>query len=287
MITLIDMTELLGSAESTIQDVFVAGAVGFPHYSLHQVEQDLRTIKQDILGHPWIPVKWNVRDVEKWMTNQEERSAYKDLVAKSDDIRRAFMRYLVERASDGAFGLIGVITPYGKTRKEILHNKKRLIGYVFSNVLQRLALEAKHRNRCDEFATVVIDWPDGADSKPFLDEYCAAWERGCTAESSNYYAGPLSALRFAEGPLFASCRRSPGIQLADVFVGSAREFIHTALRDESERKRHSLGHELFQTLLTKRVLPVNRKTDSVFGYGIFASPSSSTVARKLRAALGK
>jgi hypothetical protein len=152
--------------------------------------------------------------------------------------------------------------------KDLKHD---LIQYAFSNILMRIGFIIKRRK---EECTVIMDWPDKQNSRPYNREYYSAFNKAKSADGKvEYFCGNLEDLNFNDCVLFADMNHSIGLQLADIIIGAFRDGIKSFREDHFENQ----GMELTQLYLPK----INGYSKNLTRYGIIASGNNHELQKLL------
>lgn len=237
----VDHTEFKVDAEAAEKDTIVMGGLLIGHEEEKKLTSIIREIKSRYFN-PDLPLKFNMRDLKKKYEEHNLLAEFETFMKDSAKWRKE----LFERSLEIDYTIIvSVIKQYQFDKKDKVTNKYDIIGYAFNNVLMRAALEVQARKQ--EFAQVIIDWPDGNNPKPFNNEYYYAFWRGKTPAGHDYYSGTLKSVGFHDTVLFASMNHSNMLQFADLLIGSMRDFLSCGLED----REYAIGKELTEIVLRK------------------------------------
>lgn len=265
-----DNSEMTGAREGTIPDILLFGGIVVPT----EVEEPLRCAieeyKMDKFGNSRVPVKWNFKDLKELYEDKGVAHLHRSMLADS----KTWRKDLLELALKFDFHIvISCLESHSMERLIIKARKSDLAQYVFSNGLMRVALHARTVKPAS--ATVMLDWPDKADAKPYDDEYSAAYRSGKSACGAVIYkAGPLKDLRFADCVYYANMTCCTLLQVSDLVLGATRELIYVALG----KNNAGLGSALCVTMKTRYVgYPGN-----IYGRGINISSKSNETRSKIR-----
>jgi len=244
----LDHTEFKVDSDSKNKDTIVMGGLLIGHEEEKKLTSIMREIKSRYFD-PDLPLKFNMKDLKK---KYEEHN----LVAEFDTFLKdsaKWRRELFERSLELDYSIIiSVIQHYQPDKKDSPVNKYDLLGYAFNNVLMRTSLEVQSRK--EDFAQVIVDWPDGNNPKPFNHEYYYAFWRGKTPAGQDYFSGTLKSVGFHDTVLFASMNHSNMLQFSDLLIGATRDFLSCGLED----REYALGKELTEIILKKfRGFPKN------------------------------
>lgn len=241
----------------------VLGALGVDDASEIQLGQKLLAAKDAIGLTASDSVKWNLRDLHVDQGEISKNGLHLALT-NSESLRRN----VIEAVSDSSSVLIiSIMECYSTDRKTIGAVKKQLTSYCFSNLLMRLGyVQTKVCSGQSEPASVIMDWPEGNDSRPFVAEYRSALLQGHSAHATKpttYHCGPLNALGFLETPFFVSGVDHPMIQIVDVVTGAIRSYFTHQFKGSPDA---------FTTELFTRLWPrFYRENGALVGYGIAVS----------------
>jgi hypothetical protein len=170
------------------------------------------------------------------------------------------------------------------SKKQVLGNTREdLVAYSFGNLLTRVGLYCSEREE-DLRVDVLLDWPERNNRKPFVNEYHTGWRHGRSGEADKaipYHCGALAQLGFAPTPAFAGSEFEPRLQLADLVVGAAREFVNFAL---GKSTKEAFGVQTFKALIPHFF---HRDDRLLLGHGLTVSPAYSEFSRAILAALAK
>jgi hypothetical protein len=233
-------------------------------------------IKHGLDGH--CPVKWNMRDLDRPLAAHGLIDQQQILIDKSDVIRTDLLDALT---TAGAVIFISAIHAYSNKKQVLGKTKEELVGYSFGNLLMRVGLFCKDGaggRRVD----ALLDWPEANNRTPFTAEYHTGWRYGRSGPEQGgvkYQCGPLAQIAFAPTVAFAAMEFEPRLQLADLVVGAARDFINYSM---GKKEKRSFGVQRFKALLP-HLYQVNGQN---LGRGITISPTngdlSATVLKGLK-----
>jgi len=267
-----DNTELTAIWGAEAPDIVVTGGFAIDSLAMLSLVNEVRAIKTDLLGHPSVPVKWNMRDLRKALSLHGLSDLETALIERSDEIRKRLLE-AVRRA--GATIFISILLAYSNRRQVLGSCREDLVSYAFGNVLMRLGLFVSERCQGNE-VQIILDWPDGANRTPFVNEYLTGWQHGRSGSGANsvpYTCGALSRLRFHSGPLFGVTDIDERLQLADMIVGASRAFVNYCMSKLDER---DFG------VLQFRAIAAHLFDDAVghvFGKGITVAPVNSDFSK--------
>lgn len=204
-------------------DVFVFGGIIVPEGHQAELTKNIEVVKAKY-GHARAPVKWNFKDTKKFYCESEETmTMYKSMLKSCPEWRAEIFDVL---AASKATLLVTAVAAYSDDKNTVLAYRDALARQSFANALMRYALHVKETK---EWSDVVIDWPAGDDRDPFNDEYASGYRAGKNLDGQTYHSGKMSDLPMADSVLFSTTRHSCMLQLADLVVGSSRDFMKACL----------------------------------------------------------
>ncbi|MBX3654249.1 MAG: DUF3800 domain-containing protein [Ramlibacter sp.] len=219
-----DDSDFYSDTEQGTPDVFVFGGLIVSTEEEQQIAKAFRCIKGKY-GHERAPVKWNLKDMEHYYGDSDKsKSIYEQMRRKTSDWRADVFDML---ASTKAVLLVTAIEAYSDDKGLVLSHRDALARQAFANALMRFALHVDEHKPVH--AEMVIDWPASNDRKPFNDEYHSAYRYGKNCDGQEYTAGKLHELPMADAVFFSTTRHSCMLQLADLVVGSTRDFMKACL----------------------------------------------------------
>lgn len=237
----LDHTEFKVDTDASIKDTIVMGGLLIGHDEEKKLTSIIREIKSRYFN-PDLPLKFNMKDLKK---KYQEYNLHAEFEAFLKDSAK-WRKELFERSLEIDYTvIISVIKHYQPGKKEQAVDKFDILGYAFNNVLMRTALEVQDKK--EDFAQVIVDWPDGNNPKPFNNEYYYAFWRGKTPAGQSYYSGTLKSVGFHDTVLFASMNHSNMLQFADLLIGAMRDFLSCGLED----REYAIGKELTEIILKK------------------------------------
>jgi hypothetical protein len=229
LIGFFDDTDLLIDKDDKKPDIFVYGGYFIEQERLPAFQTRICAIKeaQGLLGQA--PLKWNMRDdslrkfydVDHWL-----KGMYGSALAKSAAIRPQLLGLLAE------FDATIMIS----ARYDQSYNAEELPTYfawAFENLLQRMGLMAQTRYPEKDYPgfSLVADWPSAAMERRMFDIYLGGYHFGHgISTNQTYFSGPLKQYRFADSLYHASTLHSGPLQIADMVVGCARDFLSWAIK---------------------------------------------------------
>ena len=261
-----DNSELNGLKEAEIPDILMFGGICVSP----EVESSLRAAIEAAkaeFGPARAPVKWNFKDLKKKYEGEDRKEIYEELLKTSKEWRRR----IFEEASGFDFKIvISCVEAHSATRKVIRSVKEDLTRFAFNNGLMRYGLHVQEEK--PDRAVVILDWPDGGNSKPFDSEYAWAYTRGTTPEKIPYTCGKLESLGFHDSAVYTNMNHSVLLQFADLVVGATREFIEVCIG----KKKSGFGVEALQPIKHNfRGYP-----DQIVGRGISVAASKRSDLRR-------
>ena len=264
-----DNSEAFSHWETPIPDVLLIGGFVGDEDQLNCLQENLIQIKFEYSEDPSFPLKWNFKDLKKHFKKIDRLDLYKSLLGESDNWRTAMAQSIVECE---VCLVVSCLLCKGLCRDALKATRDDLTSAAFSNGLQRFAMHAKEES--SSVAEVILDWPDKGQPGPFNDEYEAAFYSGMSLSGVNYHSGPLSTLGFSDAVNYCTMTSSGLLQLADLVVGTSREFVDVV----EGRKKVGLGMELFKTMAPRfRGYP-----NDIVGRGFVISPSRSPLAKSIQ-----
>lgn len=267
-----DDSDLKLIEDHNFPNVILFGGFAISYEEERALKADIEAAKGKFV-HPRSPIKWNFKDLRDKYRQQNQEEAYVALLENMFEARKA----IFEAASKHDFNIIvSLVRGYSSEKQVLREAKSDLARYVFTNSLMRFALHAQECNA--NKPEIILDWPDGSDSKPYDIEYASAYNYGKTKDGVSYHSGPLSKLNFSDSPAYCRMPYNTMLQFADMVLGATREFVSHAI-DESKTGH---GIHLLGTIADKfRGYPNN-----VIGRGISinsqADNISNSISKKFR-----
>jgi len=259
-----DNSELNGIREAEIPDILLFGGIVVSPESERPLRQAIDAVKAEY-GATGFPLKWNFKDLESKYQQEGKEDLYERLLSTSKQWRKE----IFESVSSLNFTIIVACVESNSVRRDVITTKKAMLtGFVFNNGLMRYALHVQETH--PDRATVILDWPDHGNTNPFDVEYKSAYFEGKSPDGIEYHSGKLEVLNFNDSVFFTKMYCCSLLQLADLIVGSVREFVECALG----KKETGYGLDMLKLVANKfRGYP-----NDVIGWGI--SIASSTVGFK-------
>lgn len=234
--------------------VFLYGGILISREDEVTLSAIMKSVKKEYTGED-MPFKYNIRDVEDVYKKFNREAEYEHI--KKESV--AWRKRIVQESLNFNYKIfISCIENFQADKKEQKEIKQNLSSYLFANALMRVGLYAKEMNL--DYIQAILDWPEGNDSKPYDKEYYYAYNRGTNSEGQEYYSGALKSLNFDQTLYYARCHHSNMLQLADIIMGSTRDWMETEL----QRRDYSVGKEL-TTLFSPKLYGYPKR---VLGYGI-------------------
>lgn len=228
----------------------------------------MKSVKKEFTGED-MPIKYNMKDLKEVYDRFNRSEEYTQLLKDSAAWRK---RIIQESLAFDYKIFISCIENYQADKKDQKPIKQDLSSYLFSNALMRVGIFAS-QNQMNHIQ-VILDWPEGHNSKPFDKEYYYAYNRGTNSNKQDYISGALNKIGFDQTLYFARCNHSNLLQLTDIVLGATRDWIET----EFQGRDYSIGKELTELFMPKFYgYPKN-----ILGYGINVSSGNSELKRQLR-----
>lgn len=248
LIGFLDDTELVLDPEDSSPDVFAIGGYFIQLEQLNDFQNRIQQVKGGYGFLPHTPVKWNLKDsgikrfctTDRWLSEE----VVDRLLKNSFEIRRDLLSLIGEFDAR-----IFISARYDHHWREATHAE--YFGWAFENLLQRVGLMFQGQNpQTDDHSStiLVMDWPQGGVDKNFLDFYLGGYHYGYSlATHQTYYSGQLSTYHFLDSLTHSSTYHSGPLQIADLVVGSCRDFLNWAYKGQGEQKiiglfDHLIGH---------------------------------------------
>jgi hypothetical protein len=268
-----DASELTAVFGAQAPDTFVVAGYAVPSTELNSLIGRAEEIKGELLENTNVPIKWNVRDLERALKLHGLSDLLPKIREKSIELRKALLESLCR---SGATLFLSVILAYSNKRQVLGESKDDLVRYSFSNFLMRAGLFCKESSASE--VQLIVDWPDKDQRQLFIEEFYSGWKNGksvTAAESITYHCGALSSLGFRAGPLFGVTDVDVRLQLADLLVGTCRSFISYCMKRLPEQ---DFGVQQF-----KAIAPCLDRADGwkCFGRGITVAPANSEFSRAI------
>jgi hypothetical protein len=275
-----DNSELNGVWGAEAADVFVIGGYAIPREKVSPLLKKVQNVKGRRGLNTHSPVKWNMRDLDRALI-AHDLLGQKDIIINQSNVLRTEL--LAELTAAGATIFVSAIRAYSNKKQVLGQTKEDLVGYSFGNLLMRAGLfcaGAAGGRRVD----VLLDWPDRNERTPFTAEYYTGWRYGRSGSGDkavSYQCGPLASIAFIPAPAFAGTEFEPRLQLADLVVGAAREFINFSL---GKAEKSSFGVQRFKSLIPHLYQEAGQQ---ILGRGVTVSPANSDFSTAVLDALNK
>jgi hypothetical protein len=260
-----DNSELNGIWGAEAPDVLVIGGYAIPRDNVRPLLTKIQEVKSKHGLDPHCPVKWNVHDLDKALAAHDLIGQKDILVDRSNALRTDLLDALT---AAGTTIFVSAIHAYSEKKQVLGKTRQDLVGYSFRNLLMRAGLFCREQaggRRVD----ILLDWPEANNRTPFTTEYHTGWRYGRSGQEDTgvkYECGALADIVFAPAPAFAGTDFEPRLQLADLVVGSSREFINFSL---GKAKETSFGVQRFKCLMPN----LYRRGGQILGGGVTVSPT--------------
>jgi len=255
------------------RSVFLYGGILISREDEVTLSSKMKSIKREYTVED-MPFKYNVRDVEEVYNRFGKGAEYERLKSESSIWRK---RIIQESLSFNYKIFISCIENFQVGKKEQKEIKRDLSSYLFANTLMRVGLFSSEMKL--DYVQTILDWPEANDSKPYDKEYYYAYNRGINSEGLEYYCGSLKYLNFDQTLYYARCNHSNMLQLADIIMGSTRDWMETEL----QKREYSIGKELTSLFFPKLYgYPMK-----ILGYGLNVSSKNVTFKKFLQEIIKK
>jgi hypothetical protein len=239
----------------------------------------LRDVKEKFLNNPDVPVKWNLKDLDRALGLHGVAALREALLSQANEVRAGL---IVAICGSGCRLFLSVFRAHSQLKGSLSEGRSAFLGYSFSNLLMRAGLCCRDLSAFP--VQVVLDWPAKEQRDPFVKEYLLGWRNGVSGKGPGaikYLCGPLRDHRFEPGLLFGVTDADPILQAVNLVVGSGRAFVRFALGDVPEA---DFGVTCFRQLLSR----FHRSGfGRVLDYGIAVSPKGGSLYRNLEKVLGE
>jgi uncharacterized protein DUF3800 len=253
--------------------VFLYGGILISREDEIALSNIMKKIKSEYTGEH-MPFKYNIKDVEEVYQRFDKQAEFENL--KKDSV--AWRKRIIEESLKFDYKIfISVIENFQPDKKDQKEIKQNLSSFMFSNALMRVGLYADEKSL--DYIQVILDWPEGNDSKPFDKEYFYAYNKGINSNSQEYYCGSLNQLNFDQTLYYARCHHSNLLQLADIIMGATRDWMETELQG----REYSIGKELTQSFFSK----FYGYPGKILGRGINVSSKNASFKKFLLGAINK
>jgi len=270
-----DNSYIHGIWGAKIEDILMFGGIALDKDAEKTISYIMENVKKPYKRESDFPVKWNMRDLEKFYKKQGLADLHKVLLENSKEWRSQ----IFHKAVDIDFTIIiAIIKAHSKKREVIIEKKEMLTRYVFSDALMRVGHYVRETNANN--IEIILDWPEQKQPRYIFDEeYQSALIYGVTCENQKYHCGVLKKLGFSESIYFTSMKTCSVLQFSDLIVGATRKFIDLAL----EKEKDTFGFDCLKKLRMKlRGAPGN-----VVGRGLVIAPSTGDLRDRVAQYLTK
>jgi len=268
-----DDTALKKNHGDSKRPVFLYGGILISRSDEVKLSAVIKSVKKEYTSED-MPVKYNIKDVEEVYQRFDRLKEYERLKSESAIWRKK----LIQKSLQFDYKIfISCIENFQADKKEQKPIKQNLSSYLFANALMRVGIYASENEM--EHIQVILDWPEGNDSKPFDKEYYYAYNRGTNSDKQDYFCGALNELGFDQTLYYARCNHSNLIQITDIILGATRDWIET----EMQQREISIGKELAQLFLPKFYGYPSR----ILGYGINVSSKNVELKKQIKEIIKK
>lgn len=192
--------------------------------------------------HESMPIKWNMKDLKGVYNRFKRLDEFEKIKHDSANWR---MELIKESLQFDYKIFISCIENFQADKKNQKPIKEDLSTYLYANALMRVGLYSANTGIAD--TQIILDWPEGNQSKHFDKEYWYAYNNGFSSDGQEYYCGPLKSIGFDQTMYYARCNHSNMLQFADIILGATRDWMETELQGRST----SIGKELFKVFRPK------------------------------------
>jgi len=270
-----DNSELCGIWRAEIPDILVFGGIAVDDNGRKELQRVIKEIKLNYNSDSNIPIKWNLRDLERYYIDHNLIKIYSKLLQDSKTWRSEIIRKL---ASIDFKIIISLLLCHGTNRDFLKKTRREVIRFSFSDALMRLGYYVKGVIPTE--IEVILDWPAGNKKDPFTIEYNSAYYYGETADHHiAYYCKSLNNLGFCDSPYFTSMNECSLLQISDLIVGATREMVELSLNKRDD----SFGFSLLKKLKDKFYGAPN----NIIGRGISISPTKGEFFDKVSNIISK
>lgn len=263
-----DDAEFNGSPKSSLQDVFLIGGWICSKSVERKIFSEIDSILNPyVKGSIELPIKWNLKDLRDHYNTENKPEVFKNVLNNNNNIRKEIKEVLL---NNKITIIISAIQALGTSKDTIEKNKLQLYNFAFSNCLNKIR-QVSIDNKAVNFE-ISLDWPSRNDTFPYTDAYKKAYYYGKDS-GGNFEFQELSSSNFNDTVSFRKTEYSRALQIADMIIGSSREFFKSILHEADNPS---------ENLFIKHLLPKFKGyPDQVFGTGIILSPASSRFRRTL------
>jgi hypothetical protein len=268
-----DASELTAVFGAQAPNTFVLAGYSIANDHVPRLIKRAGEIKEAAFGDKNVPIKWNVKDLDRALKLHGLSDLSPKIKEKSNLVRGELLTAL---SDSGATLFLSVLLAYSNDRQVLGESKDDLVRYSFSNFLMRVGLFCKEHNGGD--VQVILDWPDKDQRQIFVEEYLSGWRDGksySADQSVDYRCGPLTSIGFREAPVFGVTDLDVRLQFADLLVGACRSFINFSMG--------CVPKEHFGVQQFKAIAPCLDRADGwrCFGRGITVAPANSAFSRSV------
>jgi len=265
-----DNSYIHGIWGAEIEDILMFGGIALNRDSEQALSAIIENLKKPYKKEADFPIKWNMRDLEKYYKKQALADLYQVLLKESKEWRSQIFK---EAAGIEFTIILALIKAHSRKRRVIKKNKERLTRYVFSDALMRVGYHVREKNV--SAAEIILDWPEKEQPRQIFDEeYQSALIYGVTCEKHEYHCGALKELGFSDSIYFTSMKACSVLQFSDLVVGATRELIDLAL----EKEKDTFGFDCLREICLKfRGAPEN-----VVGRGLIIAPTKGELIDKVK-----
>lgn len=233
----------------------------------------MKSVKKDYTEED-MPFKYNIKDVEEVYRKFDKNTDFEKIKAESSAWRK---RIIQESLNFNYRIFISCIENLQADKKDQKEIKRDLSSFLFANTLMRVGIYSSEMKL--DYVQCILDWPEGNDSRPFDKEYYYAYNRGTNSDGQKYFCGSLKELHFDQTLYYARCHHSNMLQLADIIMGSTRDWMETEL----QKREYSIGKELTALFFPK----LYGYPQKVLGYGLNVSSRNNNFKNFLKEIIAK
>lgn len=204
---------------------------------IHAIEE----YKQSVVGKRFVPIKYNLKDLNKFYERNGIEDVYYELLSNYDNFRRGLLSVVNEFDYKV---LISCIRAFKSERLFVKKTKDKIRRFSFVMVLMRFALEVQER---EEAGQVIFDFPTGAEPQDLNNEYACAYRAGRSLDKVIYKSRNLRNLSFPDSISFSCTNHCALLQLSDIFLGAVKQFIENI----EGKSGKTIGYELISENLNR------------------------------------
>jgi hypothetical protein len=168
-----DASELTAVFGARAPDTFVLAGYSIANDHVPRLIKRAGEIKEAVFGDKNVPIKWNVKDLDRALKLHGLSDLSPKIKEKSNLVRGELLTAL---SDSGATLFLSVLLAYSNDRQVLGESKDDLVRYSFGNFLMRVGLFCKEHNGGD--VQVILDWPDKDQRQIFAEEYLSGWRDG-------------------------------------------------------------------------------------------------------------